>query len=117
MQNDDEDQQSSNTQSFIHSDVLLNHCSLTKKKGANSHRISHCTVRKCLMSKKKKTSNHQSHILESQMESILHFVAECVSVQEMKVLQGDFHAFVHLGKRKSNRKNSWRHWTTRRGKI
>ena len=48
-----------------------------------------------------KTSNHQSHLLKSQMDSILHIVAEWVSVQEMKVLQGVFHAFVHLDQRKA----------------
>ena len=35
-----------------------------------------------------KISNRHSSVLESQMESILYFVAEWVSVKEMKALQG-----------------------------
>ena len=35
-----------------------------------------------------KINNRHSSVLKSQMESILHFVAECVSLEEMKALQG-----------------------------
>ena len=62
-----------------------------------------------------KISNRHSSLLKPQMESILYFVAEWVSMKEMKALQGAcMRTFAEA--RKQQYEGSCPAWMTKRGK-